>query len=169
MMFEGYTGGGSKEIVGGLMSTGDVGRLDAHGRLFVEGRDDEMIVSGGENVFPREVEDLLADHDEIEEVAVVGVDDEEFGQRLRAFVVPRDGAGLTSEEVQDYVKQNLARYKVPREVVFLDELPRNATGKVLKRELQNARLKARARGRASLRYGMARRRRRSSSTSRACG
>jgi acyl-CoA synthetase (AMP-forming)/AMP-acid ligase II len=136
MMFEGYTGGGSKEIVGGLMSSGDVGHFDDAGRLFVDGRDDEMIVSGGENVFPREVEDLLADHGQIEEVAVVGVEDPEFGQRLKAFVVPRNGAGLTAEGVQSYVKENLARYKVPRDVVFMDELPRNATGKVLKRELQ---------------------------------
>jgi acyl-CoA synthetase (AMP-forming)/AMP-acid ligase II len=135
MVFEGYTGGGGKEIIGGLMSTGDVGHFDAGGRLFVDGRDDEMIVSGGENVFPREVEDLLADHAEIEEAAVIGVQDEEFGQRLKAFVVPRNGAELGEEDVKDYVKHNLARYKVPREVVFLDELPRNATGKVLKREL----------------------------------
>ncbi|MHB8235413.1 MAG: acyl-CoA synthetase [Solirubrobacteraceae bacterium] len=138
MMFEGYTGGGGKEIVGGLMSTGDVGHFDADGRLFVDGRDDEMIVSGGENVFPREVEDLLADHEAVEEAAVVGVPDEQFGQRLKAFVVLRDGAKLSEEQVQAHVKANLARYKVPREVVFLDELPRNATGKVLKRELQTA-------------------------------
>jgi acyl-CoA synthetase (AMP-forming)/AMP-acid ligase II len=136
MMFEGYTGGGSKEIVGGLMSTGDVGHFDDAGRLFVDGRDDEMIVSGGENVFPREVEDLLADHSQIEEVAVVGVQDSEFGQRLKAFVVPRNGTKLTAEAVQSYVKENLARYKVPRDVVFMDQLPRNATGKILKRELQ---------------------------------
>jgi fatty-acyl-CoA synthase len=136
MMFEGYTGGGGKEIVGGLMSTGDVGRFDEGGRLFIDGRDDEMIVSGGENVFPREIEDLLAKHGEIEEAAVVGVDDEKFGQRLRAFVVARNGTELTEEAIKEYVKQNLARYKVPREVVFLKELPRNATGKVLKRELQ---------------------------------
>jgi len=135
LMFEGYTGGGGKEIVGGLMSTGDVGHFDAAGRLFVDGRDDEMIVSGGENVFPREVEDLLADHGEIEEAAVVGVADEQFGQRLKAFVVRRNGAQLSEEAVKEYVKANLARYKVPREVVFLAELPRNATGKVLKREL----------------------------------
>jgi acyl-CoA synthetase (AMP-forming)/AMP-acid ligase II len=135
MVFEGYTGGGNKEIVRGLMSTGDVGRFDASGRLFVDGRDDEMIVSGGENVFPREVEDLLADHEQIEEAAVVGVDDEQFGQRLKAFVVLREGAQLDEEAVKSYVKANLARYKVPREVVFLEELPRNATGKVLKREL----------------------------------
>jgi acyl-CoA synthetase (AMP-forming)/AMP-acid ligase II len=138
MMFDGYTGGGGKEIVDGLMSTGDVGRFDSQGRLFVDGRDDEMIVSGGENVFPREVEDLLSDHVEIEEAAVVGVVDEQFGQRLKAFVVLRDGAELSEQAVKDYVKANLARYKAPREVVFLDELPRNATGKVLKRELATA-------------------------------
>jgi fatty-acyl-CoA synthase len=135
MVFEGYTGGGNKEIVRGLMSTGDVGHFDASGRLFVDGRDDEMIVSGGENVFPREVEDLLADHEQIEEAAVVGVDDEQFGQRLKAFVVLREEAQLDEEAVKEYVKANLARYKVPREVVFLEQLPRNATGKVLKREL----------------------------------
>jgi acyl-CoA synthetase (AMP-forming)/AMP-acid ligase II len=135
MVFEGYTGGGGKEIVSGLMSTGDVGRMDSGGRLFVDGRDDEMIVSGGENVFPREVEDLLADHEGIEEAAVIGVEDAEFGQRLKAFVVAREGSDLDEEKVKEYVKHNLARYKVPREVVFVDELPRNATGKVLKREL----------------------------------
>jgi acyl-CoA synthetase (AMP-forming)/AMP-acid ligase II len=138
MMFEGYTGGGNKEIVAGLMSTGDVGHFDEQDRLFVDGRDDEMIVSGGENVFPREVEDLLADHRSIEEAAVVGVPDDEFGQRLKAFVVLRDGAELSEQDVQEYVKANLARYKVPREVVFLEELPRNATGKIVKRELQAA-------------------------------
>jgi acyl-CoA synthetase (AMP-forming)/AMP-acid ligase II len=135
MVFDGYTGGGGKEIVSGLMSTGDVGRVDGAGRLFVEGRDDEMIVSGGENVFPREVEDLLADHEAIEEAAVIGVQDAEFGQRLKAFVVTRGGAVLDAAAVQEYIKHNLARYKVPRDVVFMDELPRNATGKVLKREL----------------------------------
>ncbi len=136
MMFDGYTGGGGKEIVRGLMSTGDVGHLDDAGRLFVDGRDDEMIVSGGENVFPREVEDLLTGHAEVAEAAVVGVADEDFGQRLRAFIVARDGSELTAEEIKDYVRQNLARYKAPREVIFLNELPRNATGKVLRRELQ---------------------------------
>jgi fatty-acyl-CoA synthase len=94
-----------------------------------------MIVSGGENVFPREVEDLLAHHEAIEEAAVVGVSDEEFGQRLKAFVVRRNGAQLSEQAVTAYVKENLARYKVPRDVVFLAELPRNATGKVLKRVL----------------------------------
>jgi acyl-CoA synthetase (AMP-forming)/AMP-acid ligase II len=135
MAFEGYTGGGGKDELGGLLSSGDVGHFDQEGRLFIDGRDDEMIVSGGENVFPREVEDLLADHDNVKEVAVIGVDDEQFGQRLKAFVVLRDGEALSEDDVKGYVKSNLARYKVPREVEFLDSLPRNATGKVLKREL----------------------------------
>jgi fatty-acyl-CoA synthase len=135
LLFDGYTGGGGKDVIDGLMSTGDVGYFDADGHLFVAGRDDEMIVSGGENVFPREVEDLLAKHAAIEDVAIVGVDDAQFGQRLKAFVVKRKDASLSEEDVKDYVKANLARYKVPREVVFMDELPRNATGKVLKRVL----------------------------------
>jgi acyl-CoA synthetase (AMP-forming)/AMP-acid ligase II len=135
MLFEGYTGGGSKEVVGAFMSTGDVGRFDADGRLFVEGRDDEMIVSGGENVFPKEVEDTLARHDAVFEAAAIGVDDADFGQRLRAFVVLEQGRDASVDELKSHVKQNLARYKVPREIWFLEELPRNATGKVLKREL----------------------------------
>jgi fatty-acyl-CoA synthase len=134
--FEGYTGGETKEQVKGLMSSGDVGHFDEKGRLFIDGRDDEMIVSGGENVFPGEVEELLAGHEAVEEVAVIGVDDEKFGQRLKAFVVVRDGQQVDEGEIKGYVKDNLARYKVPREVEFLDELPRNPTGKVLKRELQ---------------------------------
>ena len=136
MLFEGYTGGGTKDVIGGLMATGDVGRFDDGGRLFVEGRDDEMIVSGGENVFPKEIEDLLARHEAISEAAAVGVKDTEFGQRLRAFVVLERGREASEDDLKDYVKRNLARYKVPREIVFLDELPRNATGKVLKRELK---------------------------------
>jgi acyl-CoA synthetase (AMP-forming)/AMP-acid ligase II len=135
MAFEGYTGGGGKDLYQGLLSSGDVGHFDDHGRLFIDGRDDEMIVSGGENVFPREVEDLLAGHDAVREVAVIGVDDEEWGQRLKAFIVLCEGEELEYDEVKAYVKTNLAGYKVPREVEFLDSLPRNATGKILKREL----------------------------------
>jgi acyl-CoA synthetase (AMP-forming)/AMP-acid ligase II len=135
MSFEGYTGGGGKEAIDGLLSSGDVGHLDAAGRLFIDGRDDEMIVSGGENVFPREVEDLLADHEGVVEVAVIGVEDEEYGQRLKAFVVLDSEAEASEEDLKAYVKGRLAGYKAPREVEFLEELPRNATGKVLKREL----------------------------------
>ena len=135
MKFEGYTGGGNKDVIDGLLSSGDVGHLDEEGRLFIDGRDDEMIVSGGENVFPREVEDLLAGHDAVKEVAVIGVDDEKYGQRLKAFVVLSQSGSLDEEEAKGYVKSNLAGYKVPREVEFIDELPRNATGKVVKRDL----------------------------------
>jgi acyl-CoA synthetase (AMP-forming)/AMP-acid ligase II len=135
LVFDGYTGGGGKAIINGLMSTGDVGHFDDGHRLFVDGRDDEMIVSGGENVFPREVEDLLSHHEHVEEAAVVGVDDEKFGQRLRAFVVVSSEGAASEDDLKAYIKSNLASYKVPREIVFLDELPRNATGKVLKREL----------------------------------
>jgi fatty-acyl-CoA synthase len=135
MEFGGYTGGGSKEIIDGLMSTGDVGHFDEDGRLFVDGRDDEMIVSGGENVFPREVEELLAAHDAVLEAAAIGVADDDFGQRLRVFVVLQEGETLDATALKDYVRSNLARYKVPRDVVFLDQLPRNPSGKVLKREL----------------------------------
>ena len=138
LAFEGYTGGGNKDAIGGLLSSGDVGHFDDGGRLFVDGRDDDMIVSGGENVFPREVEDLLAGHDAIVEAAVFGVEDEQFGQRLRAVVVLRAGREVSVDEVKRYVKENLAGYKVPRDVLFLDELPRTSTGKVLKRELRDA-------------------------------
>ena len=136
MPFEGYTGGGNKAIIDGLLSSGDVGYFDADGLLYVSGRDDEMIVSGGENVFPAEVEDLIGGHPDVIEATAIGVDDKDFGARLRAFVVPREGTALTEDAIKDYVREHLARYKVPREVVFLAELPRNPTGKILKRELR---------------------------------
>jgi fatty-acyl-CoA synthase len=134
--FEGYTGGGTKEVIDGLMSSGDVGHFDHHGLLHVDGRDDEMIVSGAENVFPREIEELLAEHPDVEEAALVAVEDDEWGQRLAAYVV-RSG-DIDEDGVKAYVKQHLARYKVPRDVHFIEELPRNPTGKILKRELGGA-------------------------------
>jgi fatty-acyl-CoA synthase len=135
LAFGGYTDGRHKEIIDGLLSTGDVGHFDADGRLFIDGRDDEMIVSGGENVFPVEVENLLAEHPGVVEAAVIGVPDPDFGQRLRGFVVRREGVELTEETLKDHVRSNLARYKVPRDIKFLDILPRNATGKLLRTEL----------------------------------
>ncbi|CAM3824264.1 acyl-CoA synthetase [Smaragdicoccus niigatensis] len=134
-MFEGYTDGRHKAFVKGWMSTGDTGHFDENGLLFIDGRDDDMIVSGGENVFPGEVEDLLVERDDIIEAAVIGVDDRDFGKRLRAFVVPAKGSKKDVEEIKAYVKDNLARYKVPRDVIFIDELPRNATGKLLRTKL----------------------------------
>src|SRR4051794_34797686 len=136
VQFEGYTGGGYKDEIDGLLSSGDVGHFDEHGRLFIDGRDDDMIVSGGENVFPSEVEELLMSHDDVADVAVLGVEDEQFGQRLKAVIVKK--GSLSEDEVKSYVKENLASYKAPRDVVFVDELPRTSTGKVLKRELKDA-------------------------------
>ncbi len=136
MLFEGYTRAGAEvETHGGLMATGDLGRVDTHGRLFLAGRGDSMIVSGGENVYPGPVEDLLAARPEVREAAVIGVHDPKFGQRLAAYVVLADGAELDADGVRTLVNQQLSRFSVPRDVVFLDELPRNPTGKVLAREL----------------------------------
>jgi acyl-CoA synthetase (AMP-forming)/AMP-acid ligase II len=135
MLFDGYTDGGTLPKAHELMATGDVGYVDADGRLFVTGRADEMIVSGGENVFPRPVEEALLTLPEVSDVAVVGVPDEEFGHRLAAYIVPRPGARLDANGVRDYIHRRLARFDVPRDVHFVADLPRNATGKVLKRLL----------------------------------
>jgi fatty-acyl-CoA synthase len=133
--FEGYTSGETKTYEDDYMVSGDLGRLDEAGRLYVVGRDDEMIVSGGENVYPLEVEQTLSEHADVVEAAVIGVDDQEFGQRLEAYVVLRDDASASTDDLKQHVKAHLAGYKVPRRVVVLDDLPRNDTGKVLKREL----------------------------------
>jgi acyl-CoA synthetase (AMP-forming)/AMP-acid ligase II len=135
MLFEGYTSGTATDLRDGLLATGDLGHLDESGLLYVDGREDDMISSGGENVFPGAVEDLLSGLPQVREVAVVGVPDHEFGQRLAAYLVLRPGETLDPEAVREYVRHWLARYYVPREVVFLDELPRNATGKVVTRDL----------------------------------
>jgi len=134
--FDGYTSGKTKDFHDGFMSSGDIGYLDVAGRLFVVGRDDEMIVSGGENVYPIEVEKTLAAHPDVAEASVIGVDDEQFGQRLVAFVVLSGGAAATPEVLKQHVRDNLANYKVPREITILDELPRSITGKIVRRELQ---------------------------------
>ena len=134
--FDGYTSGTTKDFNAGFMSSGDVGYLDENGRLFVVGRDDEMIVSGGENVYPIEVEKTLATHPEVAETAVIGVDDEQYGQRLAAFVVLEPGGSATPDALKQHVRENLANYKVPREITVLDELPRGSTGKILRAELQ---------------------------------
>ncbi|WP_231949800.1 acyl-CoA synthetase [Alloactinosynnema sp. L-07] len=137
LSFGGYTDGRHKDIIDGLLSIGDVGHFDAEGRLFIDGRDDDMIVSGGENVFPVEVENLLVEYPGVTEAAVIGVQDPEFGQRLKAYVAVDPGASVGADELREHVKANLARFKVPREVVFLPELPRNATGKVLRNRLSD--------------------------------
>ncbi|MCV7336204.1 acyl-CoA ligase FadD12 [Mycolicibacterium senegalense] len=132
--FDGYTSGSTKDFHEGFMSSGDVGYLDEAGRLFVVGRDDEMIVSGGENVYPIEVEKVIAGHPDVAEAAVLGVEDTQYGQRLAAFVVL--AGTITADGLKAYVRENLANYKVPREITVLDELPRNSTGKIDRRQLQ---------------------------------
>jgi fatty-acyl-CoA synthase len=134
--FDGYTSGATKDFHDDYMSSGDVGYLDADGRLFVVGRDDEMIVSGGENVYPIEVEKVLAGHPEVSEASVLGVDDEQYGQRLAAFVVMADGASTTPDDLKAHVRENLANYKVPRTITVLRSLPRGSTGKISRRDLQ---------------------------------
>lgn len=135
MPFGGYTDGNTKAFADGLMNTGDLGFFDEKGRLFVSGRDDDMVVVGGENVFPRELEDSLIEHPDIADVVVTGIEDEKFGQALAAYVVVKDGASLSEEDLVVYAKEHVARFAVPRRTMFLDELPRNPTGKVMKREL----------------------------------
>ncbi len=134
-LFDGYTDGNTKHVIDGFMHTGDTGHIDERGLLFVDGRDDDMIVSGGENVYPGEVEHAIATHPDVVEAAVIGVPDEKFGQRLKAFVVRRANATLDADGVRDHVKATLARFKVPRDVEFVAELPHNPTGKVMKRDL----------------------------------
>lgn len=136
MLFEGYTNANQRNLQNGLLATGDLGHLDADGLLYVDGREDDMIISGGENVFPSEVEDLLAGLPQVREVAVVGVPDAEFGQRLAAWIALYPGEMLDADAVREYVRRNLARFAVPRDVHFVAALPRNATGKVVPRDLR---------------------------------
>jgi acyl-CoA synthetase (AMP-forming)/AMP-acid ligase II len=135
LVFDGYTDGGGKQVIDGLVSSGDLGHFDERGRLFIDGRDDDMILSGGENVFPQEVEELLSAHQAVADAAVFGVPDDDFGQRLAAFVVLSSAVAVSSEELKAYVKERLARHKVPREITFVGELPRTSTGKLQRRKL----------------------------------
>ncbi|EFV13833.2 AMP-binding protein [Segniliparus rugosus] len=122
----------AKEVVAGYISTGDMGHFDADGRLYVDGRADDMIVSGGENIFPGEVEEALCAHAALADVVVRGVPDQEYGQVLRAYVVVApQSEPPTAEELKAHVKGRLERYKVPKEFVFLPEIPRNPSGKVV--------------------------------------
>jgi fatty-acyl-CoA synthase len=120
----------------GCFSVGDLGRVDADGYYYLESRKHDMVISGGVNIYPREIEDHLHAHPAVLEAAVVGVPDPDWGESLRAFVVLRAGATATEAELIEHCRRELADYKRPRKVVFLDELPRNPTGKVLKRELR---------------------------------
>lgn len=140
LLFEGYTADGdntpaAKEVVDGHVNTGDMGHLDDRGRLYVDGRDDDMVVSGGENVFPLEVENVLGQHPLVEEAVVVGIDHEDFGQVLRAYVTVTSDQPPKETELRDFLRDRLERFKVPKEIVVLDDFPRNATGKVVRSRL----------------------------------
>lgn len=130
-----YTDGRTKETRGNLLKTGDTGYFNEFGRLFVIGRSDGMIVSGGENVFPEEVEGLLLTHPDIKDVKVVPVPDEDFGQRLKAYIVLSHEPGPSPEDIKSYVSHELSRSRVPRDVVYVDDLRRTGTGKVTKATL----------------------------------
>jgi fatty-acyl-CoA synthase len=137
MAFQGYTDADATEDIleDGAVDTGDLGHVDDDGYLYLAGRADDMIVSGGENIYPSEVEGVLDEHPDIIEAAVLGVDDEEYGEVLHAYVVVREGSGLDAEGITAHAREHLARYKVPKEVHLREELPRNAAGKVVKGEL----------------------------------
>ena len=132
---DGYTGGGGKAVIEGFTSTGDMGYLDNAGRLYIVGREDDMIVSGGENVYPRALENALSAHSDVAENAVVGVSDEQFGRRLAAFVVPRPGSEVDAAVLREYLKGKVSRFEQPRDIHIVDSIPRNPAGKVLRREL----------------------------------
>jgi acyl-CoA synthetase (AMP-forming)/AMP-acid ligase II len=136
MTFDAYTGGARKPVITGLTGTGDMGYLDERGCLFIVGREDDMIVSGGENVYPQAVERALAAHPEIADNAVIGVDDAEYGQRLAVFVVVRGNSALSVDDVRNFLKDRVSRFEQPRDVHLVIELPRNPSGKVLRNQLR---------------------------------
>jgi len=132
---DGYTGGGSKAVIDRMTSTGDMGYLDNSGRLYIVGREDDMIVSGGENVYPRALENALAEHPGIAENAVIGVPDEKFGRRLAAFIVPRPGSDIDEPALREYLKGKVSRFEQPRDINIVSSIPRNPAGKVVRKEL----------------------------------
>jgi len=137
LVFEGYTGGGSKETSAeGLMSTGDMGHIDEGGRLFIDSREDDMIVSGGENVYSTVVEQVLCAHPEVAEAAVVGIPHDDLGEEVGAAVALKEGRKADEQELQDFAKERLAAYKYPRHIWIVDELPKGPTGKILRREVE---------------------------------
>ncbi len=132
-LFEGYQSGESSPEREGFLSMGDLGKLDERGRLFVEGRADDMVVVGGENVYPAEVERVISKARGVHDAAVVGVPDREYGHTLAAFVV----GTAKPEAIEAAARRDLASFKVPRTIRMVDELPRTSTGKVLRRELES--------------------------------
>jgi acyl-CoA synthetase (AMP-forming)/AMP-acid ligase II len=135
LTFDTYIGGGTKDVVGNMTSTGDMGYFDEAGRLFIVGREDDMIVSGGENVYPRGVENALAEHPDVADNAVIGVPDADYGQRLVAFVVPQSGIEIDTATIRDYLKDRVSRFEQPRDITVVAKISRNPAGKILRNEL----------------------------------
>ncbi|MFG1935279.1 AMP-binding protein [Mycobacterium sp. NPDC048908] len=133
LTFDSYIGGGKKDVVGDMMDTGDMGYLDDAGRLFIVGRQDDMIVSGGENVYPRAVENALAEHPDVADSAVIGVADPDYGERLAAYVVPQNT--IEEADLRDYLRDKVSRFEQPRDIRIVAAIPRNPAGKVLRSEL----------------------------------
>jgi long-chain acyl-CoA synthetase len=121
----------------GWLHTGDLGSMDRHGYVYIQDRSKDLIISGGENVYPREVEEALMQHASISEVCVIGVPDDLWGESVKALVVLKPCASATAEEIIAFAAERIAGYKKPKSVDFLPELPKNAYGKVLKRELRD--------------------------------
>jgi acyl-CoA synthetase (AMP-forming)/AMP-acid ligase II len=120
----------------GWLYTGDFGRFDGDGYLFIVDRKDDMIISGGKNIYPREIEEVLYTHPAVLEAAVIGVPDDYWGESVKAFVVLKEGMCATEDEIIDLCKKTIASYKKPRSVEFLRQLPKSPTGKILKREIK---------------------------------
>ena len=128
----------TKTIVNGWLHTGDLGKFDHDGFVIITGRKKELIISAGENIYPREIEDALAQHPKVKEVAVIGIKDDVRGEVPKAFVILKDGGAVDEKELRAFCRENLANYKVPKYFELVTDLPRTPTGKVLKRMLSAA-------------------------------
>jgi long-chain acyl-CoA synthetase len=126
----------SNTIIDGWLHTGDIGRYDEKGYVFLVDRKKDMIITGGENVFPREIEEILYRNPKVHEVAVIGIPDPYWVEKVHAVVSLKKGVKATAEELIDFCKKNMAGYKAPKSVEFIDTLPKNAAGKIMKRELR---------------------------------
>jgi len=125
-----------KTLKNGWLYTGDIGKLDENGYFYIVDRKKDMIIAGGYNIYPRDIDEVLFEHPQIVEACAVGIPDEYRGETVKAFVVLKSGAALTEEEVINYCKDKLAKYKVPKIIEFIDELPKSGVGKILRKELR---------------------------------